>query len=157
MDITAFLELKPAPRAVFDALPERRSRVRFLLLTADGDWRAITWGGFARAIREVACFLGAVGLEAGDRAAVFAPNRVEWGAAALAIQSAGGVMVPVYPASTAEQAGYILGHCDAKVVFVDPEFDAAAAGPAATAAWDREPQACAVLSSGADSCAQGAA
>ncbi len=39
-------------------------------------------------------------------------------------------------------------YLQAKVVFVDPEFDAAAAGPAATAAWDREPQACAVLSSG---------
>jgi long-chain acyl-CoA synthetase len=51
--------------------------------------------------------------------AVFAPNRVEWMSAALGLEAAGGVMVPVYPASTAEQAAYILEHSDAKVVFVD--------------------------------------
>ena len=40
-------------------------------------------------------------------------------AAALAIQAAGGVMVPIYPAWTAEQAAYVLAHSDAKVLFVD--------------------------------------
>ena len=36
MDITPFLELKPAPRAIFDSLPERKTRARFMLPTADG-------------------------------------------------------------------------------------------------------------------------
>ena len=119
MDITAYRELKIAPRAVFDALPQRSTRVRFLLPTADGDWRAVTWGAFARDIRQVALFLGQAGLQPGDRAAVFAPNRVEWLSSALAIQAAGGVMVPIYPASTAEQAAYVVQHADAKVIFVD--------------------------------------
>ncbi|MFO0568226.1 MAG: long-chain fatty acid--CoA ligase [Polyangiaceae bacterium] len=118
-DITPYLELKVAPKAVFDALEERRSRPRFMLPTAGGDWQAVTWGAYADAIRQAACFLAAVGLSPGDRAAVFAPNRVEWIEAALAIQAAGGVMVPVYPACTAEQAAYILAHSDAKVLFVD--------------------------------------
>ncbi len=60
-----------------------------------------------------------MGLGLGDRAAIFAPNRVEWIEAALAIQAAGGVMVPVYPACTAEQAAYIVAHSDATVLFVD--------------------------------------
>ena len=37
----------------------------------------------------------------------------------MGIQAAGGVIVPVYPSSTAEQAAYVIRHCDAKVVFVD--------------------------------------
>lgn len=119
MDITPYTELKIAPRAVFDSLPERRARVRFMLPTANGDWRAVTWAAFAAQIRQTALFLRAVGLESGDRAAVFAPNRVEWISAALAIQAAGGVMVPVYAANTAEQAAYVIGHADARVVFVD--------------------------------------
>jgi long-chain acyl-CoA synthetase len=119
MDITAYLELKPAPRAVFDSLPERKSRVRFMLPTAEGDWRSVTWGAFAKSIRQAAMFLPSVGFQPGDRAAIYAPNSVEWLSAALAIQSAGGVMVPVYPASTAEQAAYVLSHSDAKVLFVD--------------------------------------
>src|SRR6185437_2279431 len=36
-----------------------------------------------------------------------------------ATQAAGGVMVPVYAASTPEQAAYVILHSDAKVVFVD--------------------------------------
>jgi long-chain acyl-CoA synthetase len=57
--------------------------------------------------------------KSGDRSAIYAPNRVEWASAALAIQAAGGVMVPVYPASTAEQLSYVASHSDAKVIFVD--------------------------------------
>jgi long-chain acyl-CoA synthetase len=119
MDITGYLELKPSPRAVFDSLPERKTRARFMLPTADGDWRAVTWGGFATQIRRCALFLASVGLRPLDRAAIFAPNSVEWMSAALGIQSAGGAMVPIYPASTTAQAAYVANHCDAKVLFVD--------------------------------------
>ena len=69
----------------------------------------------------MALFLAAEGLRPGDRAAVYSHNRVEWLSAALAIQAAGGVLVPVYPSLTAEQAGYVLRHSDARVVFVDGE------------------------------------
>ena len=120
MDITPYLEPKIAPRAVFDTLAERASRVRFMLPSREGDdWRAVTWGAFAKQIRSAALFLSGAGLRSGERGAVFAPNRVEWIAAALAVQAAGGVMVPIYPASTAEQAAYVVEHCDARVVFVD--------------------------------------
>jgi long-chain acyl-CoA synthetase len=39
--------------------------------------------------------------------------------AALGIQAAGGVIVPIYPASMPEQAAYVIEHSDARVVFVD--------------------------------------
>ncbi|MFZ5443726.1 MAG: AMP-dependent synthetase/ligase [Myxococcota bacterium] len=119
MDITPYLELKPAPRAVFDSLPERKTRPRFMLPTPDGDWRVVTWGAFAKGIRNAALFLASSGLQPGDRAAVFAPNSVEWISSALAIQAVGGVMVPVYPANLAPQAAYVVRHSDAKLVFVD--------------------------------------
>lgn len=119
MDITPYTDLKIAPRAIFDTLPERRSRVRYMLPTPSGDWRAVTWGAHAREIRQIALFLGTCGLGMGDRGAVFAPNRVEWMAAALGIQAAGGVMVPVYAANTTDQAAYVINHSDTKVLFVD--------------------------------------
>ena len=121
MDITPFRELKIAPRAIFDTLADRRTRPRYFLPTPDGDWRSVTWGAHAQQIRDVALFLAAVGLKGGERACVFAPNRVEWMAAALGIQAAGGVMVPVYASSTAEQAAYVVSHSDARVLFVDTE------------------------------------
>jgi long-chain acyl-CoA synthetase len=119
MDVTKYLDLRIAPRAVFDALSERKDKPRFQLRQADGSWKPVTFGAFADEVRDVALFLVSAGLGFGDRAAVYAPNRVEWASAALAIQAAGGVMVPVYPACTAEQAAYVVSHADAKVVFVD--------------------------------------
>ena len=118
MDITPFLEMKIAPRAVFDGLNERKTRPRFMVPTPDGDYRVVTWGAFADMIKRASLFLGTLGLASEDRAAIFSHNHVEWVAAALAIQAAGGVMVPIYPASTADQAAYIAKHCEAKVIFV---------------------------------------
>jgi long-chain acyl-CoA synthetase len=117
MDITPFMDMRIAPRAVFDSLADRRSRVRFMVPNGT-DWRAVTWGAFADEIRELALFLGTV-VKSGDRGAVYAPNRVEWASAALAIQAVGGVIVPIYPASTPAQVAYVAGHSDAKVIFVD--------------------------------------
>jgi long-chain acyl-CoA synthetase len=119
IDLTRHEELAIAPRAVFDSLPERRPRVRFMVPAKEGDWRAVTWGAFAAEIRRIALFLGTAGLRPGDRAAIFAPNRVEWMTAALAIQAAGGVMVPIYTASTPEMTAYVVQHSDARVLFVD--------------------------------------
>ena len=118
MDVTPYLEPRIAPCAIFDALPERATRVRYMVPTPDGDWRAVTWQAHAQQIERCALYLGTE-LKQGERAAIFAPNRVEWMAAAMAIQAAGGVMVPIYASSTAEQAGYILSHGDVRVLFVD--------------------------------------
>ncbi len=120
MDVTRFLEPRIAPRAVFDDLAGRRSRVRFMVPSKEGDgWTSVTWEAYAGLIRELSLFLSASGLRAGDRAIVLSPNSVAWGAAALAIQATGGVLVPVYPASTPEQAGYVAEHSEARFVFVD--------------------------------------
>lgn len=90
-----------------------------MLPTSEGDWEAVTWGAFAEQIRRCAMYLRSIGMSAEDRAAIFAPNRVEWIAAALGIQAAGGAMVPIYGTSTADQAGYVIEHSDARFVFVD--------------------------------------
>jgi long-chain acyl-CoA synthetase len=119
MNVTPYLEVKPAPHAVFDCLEERAERPRFMVPEADGGWRPVSWQAFADEIREIALCCAEAGLEPGDRAAVFAPNRVEWLSAALGIQAAGGVMVPIYAASTSEQAAYVIDHSDAKLLFVD--------------------------------------
>ncbi len=120
MDITPYTDLKIAPRAVFDSLPVRKDRARFMVPTSSkpGEWKPVTWGTFAEQIKDLALFLGTI-LQPGDRACVYGPNRIEWGSAALAIQAASGAIVPIYPASTAEQAGYVAEHSDSKVIFVD--------------------------------------
>ncbi|HWN71043.1 MAG TPA: AMP-dependent synthetase/ligase [Haliangium sp.] len=126
MDVTPFLELRPAPCAIFDRIeqdPARADAARFYVgaagnAPAGSAWLAVTWGQFAQQIRSVALYLRHIGFAPGDRAAIFSGNRVSWASAALGIQAAGGVMVPVYPASTADQLAYVLAHSDARVLFV---------------------------------------
>ena len=117
VDPTPYLEPRIAPRAIFDSLPERASRARFEVWDGQG-WRTVTWQEHADQVRHVALFLGER-LEPGERAGIFAPNRVEWMAAALGVQAAGGVMVPIYASSTVEQTAYIVEHSGARALFVD--------------------------------------
>jgi long-chain acyl-CoA synthetase len=117
MDVSQLTAVKPAPRAVFDRLPTHRHRVRFQV-RANGAWQPVTWGQFALQIRGVARWLIEHELEVGDRVAIYGSNSVAWASAALGVQTAGGVVVPIYPASTADQVAYILDHCEAKFVFV---------------------------------------
>lgn len=119
MDPRRIPDLAPAPTAIFARLPEWRQRPRYHVQDGSGRWRAVSWGGHGERIRQLALFLAAGPLAPGERAAVFAPNRVAWMEAALAIQAAGGVLVPVYPLSTPEQAARVVAHSDARVVFVD--------------------------------------
>lgn len=117
LDLARYEAIKPQPHAIFDRLAERRTRVRYMVPEGD-DYRAVTWGAYARSIRHIGAWLAGVGFEPGARGAIFAHNSVEWMVAAMAIQSVGGVMVPVYPASTSKQAAYVAEHAEAKVLFV---------------------------------------
>jgi long-chain acyl-CoA synthetase len=120
VDVSRYLEkITPAPCAVIEGLAERRSRPRFMVQDGAGGWRAVTWGAFAQSLREVTMFLHAAGLSAGEHGAVLSHNRVSWLSAALGVQGAGGVLVPIYPSSTTEQLGYIVSHSDAAALFVE--------------------------------------
>jgi len=118
LDLAPFEEIKPAPRAVFDRLDERRTRARFMVPEGD-DYRAVTWHHYATMVRQLGCYVAGTGLAAGERVAIFASNSVEWMACAMGLQAAGGVLVPIYPASTPAQAGFVARHSDAALVFVD--------------------------------------
>ncbi|MCR9163721.1 MAG: AMP-dependent synthetase/ligase [Nannocystaceae bacterium] len=121
MDVSAHLEIKPAPAILFERAATRRARPRYMLPTADGGWKPRTWGEHADAARHVAAALVQRGLASTERVAIFSGNCTAWIESALGAQAAGLVVVPVYPASTAEQAGYVLEHSDARALFVSGE------------------------------------
>ena len=56
---------------------------------AGGRWNPITWEQYGAAVKRIAGFLMAEGLEAGERAAVLSFNRPEWHISDLAILHAG--------------------------------------------------------------------
>jgi long-chain acyl-CoA synthetase len=69
------------------------------------------------AISALVAFLRQNGFKKGDRAAILAWNCPEWVLVDLAIQSLGGVSVPIYPNNKNEQVNYILRDSGAKFIF----------------------------------------
>jgi len=86
-----------------------------------GIWNRISWHEYGHKVREVAAGLLALGLEKGDRVAILGDNRPEWLICHLAAMAAGGVTCGVYPTSAPEQVAYVVGHSEAKVLFVENE------------------------------------
>jgi len=71
---------------------------------------------------EVARAFLAVGVERGDRVAVWAPNIHEWVVATIGLQMAGAVLVPLNTRLKGGEAGYILEKSGARVLCVIEEF-----------------------------------
>jgi len=82
-------------------------------------WEIITWAEYGEGVAEVTAGLADLGIGPGERVAILSGNRVEWHLADLGALANGGVTVPVYPTSSAAQVGYILGHCGARLCFVE--------------------------------------
>ena len=82
-------------------------------------WEIVTWADYGEAVAEVTAGLADLGIGPGERVAILSGNRVEWHLADLGALANGGVTVPVYPTSSAAQVGYILGHCEARLCFVE--------------------------------------
>ncbi|USE34652.1 AMP-binding protein [Endozoicomonas sp. SCSIO W0465] len=64
----------------------------------------------------------AMGVEQGDRVAVWAPNIHEWIVAATALQTVGAVLVPLNTRMKGPEAGYILRTSGAKLLFCMDQF-----------------------------------
>jgi long-chain acyl-CoA synthetase len=71
-------------------------------------WQPVTAREFESEVRSAAKGLIAAGIQIGDRVAIMARTRYEWTILDFAIWYAGGVVVPIYDTSSAEQIDWIL-------------------------------------------------
>lgn len=94
-----------------------------------GDAEAIVDGplrlSFTELTDRIRCAAGAfaaVGIEKGDRVAIWAPNCAEWVIAAFGLLTTGGVLVPVNTRFKPDEAADIIGRSGAKAVLVRQGF-----------------------------------
>jgi long-chain acyl-CoA synthetase len=74
----------------------------------------------------------ALGVQAGDRVAVFSATRYEWAILDLAILSVGAVTVPIYETSSVEQVRWVLQDSGAVAVFAETDTHATMVAELAT-------------------------
>jgi long-chain acyl-CoA synthetase len=82
-------------------------------------WSDVTAKEFADEVRALAKGLCANGVKAGDRVGLMSKTRYEWTLCDYAIWAAGGVTVPVYETSSAEQVQWNLGDSGAVAAFLE--------------------------------------
>ncbi|MFC9466195.1 FadD3 family acyl-CoA ligase [Streptomyces coelicoflavus] len=87
----------------------------------DDDVR-LTWRELRDQVRAAVKSLIALGTRPGDRIAVWAPNGHRWVVAALAVTSAGAVLVPVNTRYKGGEARWLLERGAARVLFVENGF-----------------------------------
>ena len=86
-----------------------------------GIWQSWTWSQQRDAIRDFATGLATLGVRHGDRVAIIGANRPKLYWAVCAVQSLGGVPVPVYADAVADELSYVLSHADVRFAVVQDQ------------------------------------
>ncbi|MBX9453373.1 MAG: AMP-binding protein [Mesorhizobium sp.] len=107
---------------------------KYLLLNADrfrdrpamrhkdhGIWQSWTWAQQLDEVRAFAIGLEAIGFSRGDKVAVVGANRPRLYWTFVAVQSLGGVPVPVYADAVAEEMAYVLDHAGVRFAVVQDQ------------------------------------
>lgn len=87
----------------------------------EAGWRDVPAIEFAADVRAVAKGLIAAGIQVGDRVALMSKTRYEWTLLDFAIWAAGGVVVPIYETSSADQVRWICSDSGAVAAIVESE------------------------------------
>ncbi|WP_320065551.1 type I polyketide synthase [Micromonospora sp. RTGN7] len=106
--------IKPLPVVLRENAARFPDKVAF-----EDDRRAVTYGDLEARTRRLAGHLASLGIRPGDRVAICLRNTVSAVESYLAIVRAGGVGVPLNPASVLPELDYLLSDSGATVVITD--------------------------------------
>lgn len=109
------------PASIGALVQESAERFAAVEALVDGPQR-FTFAALGDRVREATAAAIASGIMPGDRAAMWAPNSVEWVIAALGLVSAGASLVPLNTRYKGEEAAWIVARSSAKLIVVADGF-----------------------------------
>jgi long-chain acyl-CoA synthetase len=86
-----------------------------------GIWQSWSWAEVAGEVEALACGLSAMGFCRGDKLAVIGDNRPRLYWAIAATQALGGVPVPIYQDSIAEEMAFVLEHAEVSFAIAEDQ------------------------------------
>ncbi|RQP25813.1 AMP-dependent synthetase/ligase [Piscinibacter terrae] len=114
------VEGETVPAMFWNAAAQRGDLV-FMRQKKLGLWRSWTWNQTARAVKEIAHGLLALGFEPGECASILSHTVIEWVLADLAVLSVGGVSNGIYPTDASNQVHYLCDDSRTAVLFVEDD------------------------------------
>ena len=121
MGITAATPVYPRnlPALIAEAWTEFGDHVVMRESDGVGGWSDITGADALVRVDTVAKGLIALGVKPGERVGIMSRTRVEWTILDFGILCAGGISVPIYDTSSAEQVNWITSDAAIRLVFVE--------------------------------------
>ena len=86
-----------------------------------GIWQVWSWREMADEIRALACGLAAKGFNRGDKLAIVGQNRPQLYWSMAAAQSLGGIPVPLYQDSVADEMAFVMGNAETRFAIVEDQ------------------------------------
>lgn len=86
-----------------------------------GIWQTLTWAEYFHEVQRFAAGLAAMGFARGDKLFIIGQNRPRLYMAMSAAQCLGGIPVPTYYDSVADEMRYVIGHAEAKFVVAEDQ------------------------------------
>lgn len=86
-------------------------------------WGSMTYAEMARRARAQAAALDALGVAQGARVAIVSHNSARLLTSFFGVSGYGRVLVPINFRLVAEEVSYIIDHCGAEVLLIDPELE----------------------------------
>ena len=110
------------PRTVPELIGDLAARHAGRIAVSDGR-RRVSFAELDDLVREATRALIAVGLARGERVVLWAGNSIAWIVAALAVQSAGAILVPVSTRLKGREVVTVIAQADAGWLICDPGFN----------------------------------
>ncbi len=102
-------------RFLADAAELHRDRIAVV-----SDGASLTYGEVEASVRELARALIGAGVAKGERVAIWMANSPEWIVTAYAVESVGGVAVPLNTFASSAERDHILRHSDSSLLLLQP-------------------------------------
>ena len=83
--------------------------------------RSVAYGELQRQVQALAAGLLGVGLQRGERVAIYLDKCIETVTASFGAPAAGGVFVPLNPLLKPDQVAYVMRDCDVRVLITSPQ------------------------------------
>src|SRR6202008_2331683 len=107
----------PSLNKLFLEAVDRHANPKAQIYKTAGGWESVSAPEMLRRVAGLSKALRELGIKAGDRVGVFAPNCPEWHVADFAITGLGVASVPIYFNESADRLVYVLNDSGARVVF----------------------------------------
>ncbi|MFQ5953628.1 MAG: AMP-binding protein [Kiloniellales bacterium] len=117
-DLASIEALDTFPKLLIDNATRRGERMA--IREKDyGIWQSWTWRQVLDEVRALACGMASHGFERGDKIAIIGDNRPRLYWTMAAAQALGGIPVPVYQDSVADEMAYVVDHAEVRFAMAE--------------------------------------